>query len=106
VTRMHIKTEIPKDYELPASTSAITTKSQTRSQYGWDSFLISMRATQLATTLSNSKVYELAVKCGVSCQCCDRIPKESITCLSIEKQQRSHKPERPSLRRGLSFVRK
>jgi hypothetical protein len=96
---MHIKTEILKDYGLPASASVITTKTQTRSQYDWDSFLISKRSSQLATTLSNNKVYEPAVKHEVSCKCCDRTPKESITCPTVEeRQQRSHKPERLSLR--------
>ena len=81
---VHIKTEILKDYSLSASVA--TAKTRIKSHYDWDSFLISIRAGQLDTTLSNSKVYELAVKHGISCQCCDRIPKESVTCPTLEER--------------------
>lgn len=94
---MHVKTQILKDYGLSASIP-ITAKTQTKSQYYWDYFLISKRASQLATTLSNSKVYELTVKHGISCQCRDRIPKKSVTCPTLrERLERKHRPGRPLL---------
>jgi hypothetical protein len=97
---MHIKTEILKDYRLPASASVATAKTQTKSQYDWVSFLISTRASQLATTLGNSKIYKLAVEHGISCQFCDMVSKESVACPTIEERlECKQKPGRPRLRR-------
>src|SRR5215204_6108572 len=84
---MHIKNQILKDYSLSASTPITGAKTQTKSQYDWDSSLISARASQLATTLSNSKVYDLAItNHRISCTCCDRIPKELVTRPTIEER--------------------
>ena len=96
---MRSKVQILKDNGLAGSAAVI--KPQRRVYHDWDSILINMRANQLSTSLRAAKIYELAITAhGITCKCCDRIPRESITCpTSQERLERKHTPGRPCLKR-------
>jgi hypothetical protein len=96
-------------YGLSASVSVITTtkakiKTKAKSQHYWDSFLISTRISQLATSLGSRRIYELSVKHEVSCTCtCTyyiRVTKESVTCPTAKEWlEQKYTPRRPRIRR-------
>jgi hypothetical protein len=88
-------------YDLSASVPVITTtKTKAKSQHNWDSFLISARASQLATSLGARRVYELAVKHGISCTYYIRVTKKSVTCPTAkERLEHKYTARRPRIRR-------
>ena len=86
------------------TTTKTKTKTKAKSQHYWDSFLIGTGASQLVASIGARRIYELAVKHGISCTCtCTyyiRVTKESVTCPAAkERLEHKYTPRRPRIGR-------